>query len=262
MKEINSLSNQLIKDIKSLHYKKGRDKTNLFLIEGLKLVKEAIKDKLNLKFIAIKETSCFEDNLFESKLIDYKFSEAVFKKICTTETPTDIIAVAEKTEYNLETLLNKASRSKLFVILDEIKDPGNLGTIIRTSCAAFADAVILTDRSVDKFNPKVIRASAGTMWKIPVVYCEDKNELINKLKNNNFTLLSTAASAVDTHYSVSYKDNTALVFGTEGSGISEIFSKLCDKTIKIPINSKVESLNVASSVSIILFEALRQKGIE
>lgn len=260
MNEISSLSNQLIKEIKSLHSKKGRDKFDSFLVEGSKLVKEAINDKLDIEFIAIRSGCNLDIDSFEGKNIDYSLSEPVFKKVCTTENPTDIIAVVKKVESNFEKLFKEPSSEKLFVILDEVKDPGNLGTIIRTACAAFADAVILTDNSVDKFNPKVIRASAGTMWKIPVVYCDNKNKLIEKLKNNSFLIYSTDANTTDTYYTASYKGNIALIFGTEGTGISKIFSEMSDKTIKIPINTKVESLNVASSVSAILFEALRQRG--
>lgn len=260
MTVITSLSNQLVKEIKSLHSKKGRDNLNAFIIEGAKIVQEAIKDNLKIRSLAIIEhyqpDKYILDNIKEYTI----FSENVFKKICTTDTPANILAVVEKKSFSMDEIVNKPNSNKLIAVLDEIKDPGNLGTIIRTCCAAEVDGIILTDLSVDMYNPKVIRSTAGALWKLPVIYFNDKQKLIEVLKSNDVKVYAADMSAEEDYCSVDYTKNVAIILGSEAAGISKCFLELSDKAIKIPISAKVESLNVASSAAIILFEALRQRS--
>lgn len=257
MQLISSTSNKLVKEIRALHTKKNRDKTNEFLIEGSNTIIEAIKDNINVKFIGIIENYTPDPFIINSNKTIYQFSEPAFKKACSTDTPANIIAVCEKFTHKLDEILN--SSNKLIVVLDEIKDPGNLGTIIRTSCAANASGIVITDNSVDIFNPKVIRSTTGALWKMPIVYYSDKTSLVSKLKKNDFKIYGADMRTNTSYISVNYTLKTAIIFGSEAQGISEIFKSSTDEIIKIPISSKVESLNVASSVAIILFEALKQK---
>lgn len=257
MQLISSTSNKLVKEIRALHTKKGRDKANEFLLEGANSIQEAIKDNINIKFIGLLEHHKPDSIVLNSAQKFYYFTEPAFKKACSTDTPTNIIAVCEKFNTKIDDIFN--DQNKLIVILDEIKDPGNLGTIIRTACAANASGIIITDNSVDIFNPKVIRSTTGTLWKIPIVYHTDKSDLISKLKENHFKIYGADMHTETSYASVDYKQNTAIIFGSEAQGISDTFKASSDTIIKIPISNKVESLNVATSVAIILFEARKQK---
>lgn len=257
MQIITSTSNKLVKEIRALHTKKGREKANEFLLEGTNSIKEAIKDKVKIKFIGILEHHQPDSFVADSKQLVYYFSEQAFKKACSTDSPANIIAVCEKFDSQINTIYNK--QNNLLVVLDEIKDPGNLGTIIRTSCAANASAIVITDNSVDIFNPKVARSTTGTLWKIPIIYFTNKSKLVSILKENNYILFGADMQTRTTYSSVNYTQNTAIIFGSEAQGLSEILKTSCDEIIKIPISNKVESLNVATSVAIILFEASKQK---
>lgn len=262
MKIIKSTSNPIIKEFVALHSKKGRDKQAQFLLEGIKSVEEAIKSGLKITKIALNENQHIDLDLLKNIEDYYLLSDACMKKVSTTDTPSVIVAIAEKLTFKIEPLIKTSpEHQKLILVLDEIRDPGNLGTIIRTAAAANADGIIITDCSVDIYNTKVIRSSAGCLWKLPVVYIEDKTKLIKLLKSNNFKIYSTSLSTDTSYTDVSYNNNIAIVFGSESCGISESLLSASEKIIKIPIRKNVESLNLASSVAIIIFEAIRQKGI-
>lgn len=261
MKIINSTSNPLIKEFTVLHSKKGRDKQNQFLLEGHKVVEEALNCGIKLKYVAVNESykGCTE---LLNKINEYFiFSEACFKKVSTTNTPVNIIAIAEKFFFKIDDIFKKPDKDKLLIILDEIRDPGNLGSIIRTAAAANIDGIIITNCSVDIYNTKVIRSTTGCLWKIPIIYFDDKAKLIKLLKSKMFEIYTTSTSADCLYTEVNYNKNIALVFGSESTGVSDIFGFESNKKIKIPTRKNIESLNLASSVAIIIYEAIRQKGL-
>lgn len=261
MNKITSLNNPLIKQASSLQSKKSRDENNMFIIEGLKVLNEALSSKLNIKFILCNKD--FDtDRLVKNNINDiYFLSENCLKKVCTTDSPVEVLAIAEKTPLcYIETLLNNKNKEKLVVILDNITDPGNLGTIIRTCCAANVDGIILTTSSVDLFNPKVVRSATGNLWKIPIAISNSTEELINCLKLYKYNVLASDVTAVSKYYNSKYNGNTAIIFGSEAHGVSKSYINNSDSLIKIPISPHVESLNVASSVAIIVFEACRQRS--
>ncbi len=259
MNKITALSNPLVKEIKSLHSRKGRDKAGLFIIEGLKLVNDAIKAGLPVRLIAYNE-SCPVDYIHQNVDIEqYIFSDEVMKKVSTTDSPVSIIAVARKPETKKDILPAICQKSSLVVILDNISDPGNLGTIIRTCCGAGIDALLLAGDSVDLYNPKVIRSSAGLAWKMQVIKVKDKQQLVDQLKSSKFRIIVADAKAEYCYYDRVYGQKAAIVFGSESHGVSDIFIQAADPAVKIPISQDVESLNVAISAAIILFEARRQK---
>ncbi|MEW5819469.1 MAG: 23S rRNA (guanosine(2251)-2'-O)-methyltransferase RlmB [Cyanobacteriota bacterium] len=241
-----------------MHTKKGRDKTNAFLLEGLKSIKEALKDNLKIKLLAVKENYEVDVDIEKKAEKFYRFSEQAFKKICATETPGNIVAACEKVYFNLEDILNKPDKNKLLVFLEEIRDPGNLGTIIRTCNAAQVSGIILSKNSTDIYNPKVVRASTGCLWKTPIIRSHNKIELLNRLKSSGFKVISSDMQGQKSYYSTELNKNIVIIFGNEGYGISEELKNLCDEIINIPISEKVESLNVGISVAIILFEARKQ----
>lgn len=256
MNIISSTTNSIIKEICSLHNKKGRDATGLFLIEGRKSVIAAIEDKLNIQYICIKKGISLN---IPDTISAYQLEEAPLKKACSTASPSECLAVARIFKHSESHLLKTLPQNALVVILEEIRDPGNLGTIIRTACAANAGAIFISENSADIFNPKVVRSSTATLWKKPVIYYENITELSKKLKEANFNIYSTTMSAKNSCYDNLYNSRSAIMFGSEAHGLNQTSLNLADTSISIPISPDVESLNIASSVAIILFEAKRQK---
>lgn len=261
MQEITSVQNFIIKETHSLQQKKNRNELGLFLIEGYKGVFEALKCNLNLKNIFISQS--FDKALpeFPEEKI-YRVTEQVLKKISTTETPPDIIATAYQLKFSLEDLF--VNENPLIIVLENIKDPGNLGTIIRTAKAANVSGIIITEESVDIYNPKTVRASAANLWKIPIVYVEKDQikKTLDKFEQNQFIATVVAKNkSSELYYEIDYKKSTVLMFGSEAEGLSEELLNHADKLITIPMNKEVESLNLSVSVGVILYEASRQRQL-
>ena len=235
---IESINNEQIKNIRKLNDKKYRDETNLFLVEGDHLVKEAYKAGALEKLILTEDNYDFD----VEKII---VSEKVIKSISELNN-TKVIGVCRKISTNLDL-------SKNIVILDGVQDPGNLGTIIR-SCVAFnIENLVLSSDTVDLYNSKVLRSTQGMIFNINIIR-DDLKEVINLLKTNNYTIYGTnVINGIDVK-DVKNNEKYAIILGNEGNGISKEISSLVDKNIYIKMNEKCESLNVAVSGSIILYE--------
>jgi TrmH family RNA methyltransferase len=235
---IESINNEQIKEIRKLKEKKYRDETNLFLVEGDHLVKEAYKAGCLQKLILTEDSYDFD---VEKLLVTDKVINSI-----TDLNNTKVIGVCTK----LSTQLNL---SKNVVILDGIQDPGNLGTIIR-SCVAFnIENLVLSNDTVDLYNSKVLRSTQGMNFHINIVRDDLKN-IISLLKNNNYTIYGTnVVNGIDVK-DVKNNDKYAIILGNEGNGISDEVNALVDKNIYIKMNDNCESLNVAVSGSIILYE--------
>jgi len=243
MQSVTSLQNPMVKLAASLHQKKNRDETGLFLLEGEKCVEEAQKHGLEIVHLFTQENS----------------SEKILKKISTTDTPPTVVAVAKQFSYNTEDLFK--SETPLIIALENVKDPGNLGTIIRTATAAGASGIILTGDTVDIFNPKVVRSTAGNLLKLPIVKIEDSSkfkETINSCKQCKIFATSSHLSGKN-YYEADFKGATVIIFGSEAEGITDKLLTQVDSSVKIPLYKGIESLNLGISVGIILFEALRQR---
>lgn len=254
MQTITSVQNPIVKLAASLHQRKNRDTNGLFLIEGKKGVEEAIKAGINIKYIFI--AAPYETNSVETILTN----EKILKKISTTDSPSDIVAIAKQFKHEIKDLFRE--EKPLIIVLDGVKDPGNLGTIIRTACAANASGIILTGDTADIFNPKVVRSSVGNLWKIPIVEFKDKSNLketINSYKPCQ--IIGTSSHEENkTLFQIDLKKPTAIIFGSEAEGMTVEVSNQTDFSIKIPINPEVESLNLSVSTGVVLYEALRQRG--
>lgn len=243
---ITSVNNDIVKLAASLEQKKFRDETGLFLLEGKKPIEEAIKAGVEIeKLFSLKEESI---NAKESYIV----TESVMKKISTTQTPPNITAIAKKKNYNLEQL-----NGKTVLLLENIKDPGNLGTIIRTAAALGAHLIVLTGDCVDLYNPKVIRSATGNIFKVPVVYSNDWEQMRHQFRNHKFigTILDPDKHPIDLN-KVNFNMPTVIMFGSEANGLSSTAMKYVHEYIKIPLQNEVESLNLAISAGIILYKAL------
>ena len=235
---IESVNNEQIKEIRKLKDKKYRDESNLFLVEGDHLVKEAYKSGKLVKLILTEDIYDFD---VEKLLV----SDKVLQSISELNN-TSVIGVCKKVSTGLDLTKN-------IVILDGVQDPGNLGTIIR-SCTAFnVDNLVLSLDTVDLYNSKVIRSTQGMIFNMNIIR-EDICDVINMLKENEYKIYGTnVVNGIDIK-DVKKNEKYAIIMGNEGNGISKDISSLVDKNIYIKMNEKCESLNVAVSASIILYE--------
>lgn len=242
---ITSLENDKVKELVKLQKKKYRDLTGTFLVEGEHLVEEVFKSGLVINVI------CLEDYNCNYNIPVMYVSYDVMKKISSLDTPPAIMALCRKKDDSI--IGNR------IVILDNIQDPGNLGTIIRSSVSFNVDTIVLSPNSVDLYNPKVLRSTQGMFCHINIVYA-DIIETINMLHEKDFIVYGTnVVDGVDVRR-VSPSKYWALVMGNEGSGVSSEMLDLCDNNLYIKMNSKVESLNVSIACSILLYELGRLDG--
>lgn len=236
---ITSLNNEHIKEIIKLKEKKYRDLSNTFLIEGRHLVLEAHREK------KIVELILEQDELFPLDTNTLYVSSNVMKRLSDLSTPSNVMAVVEK--------LDEKPIGEKILILDNIQDPGNLGTIIRSAVAFNFDTLVLSPKTVDLYNPKVVRSTQGMMFHINIIVKEPVS-FINELKNEGYKIVGTkVTNGVDVRDSKTYS-HFALIIGNEGKGMSEELSELCDEYLYIKMNDQCESLNAAVAASILMYE--------
>ena len=239
MEVISSLQNERIKNLSKLLSKKFRDMEGKFLVEGEHLVEEAFKSGLLLEVI-----KC-EDVLGEYDVPTTLVTYEVIKKLSNTINPQRIIGVVKK--------IPEKELGNRILILDDIQDPGNLGTIIRSSLAFNIDSVVLSNNSVDMYNDKVIRSSEGMIFHLNIVR-RDIKELINELHDMNYKIYGTKVDGGTNVDKIDVSNKYALVMGNEGNGVKEDILNMCDDYLYIKMSDKVESLNVGVATSIILYE--------
>ncbi len=245
-----------VKEAVKLKQKKYRELQNKYIIEGIRFIEEGIKSsKVHYILYSSKlfKTSGYERILNES-CPAFEVSDDIISILADTENPQGAVAVAEKNLYTLNDIKNK-----FIVVLDEIQDPGNMGTIIRTADAAGAGGLIVIKGSADVYSSKALRATMGSIFHIPIVFYDNFKEASFELKNNDYRLYSTSPEAKKYLYDCNFKDNTAIVIGNEARGMSKDDIELCHEKIKIPMIGKAESLNAAVACSVIIYEVVRQR---
>lgn len=261
---ITSASNPLIKRIRGLGSRTGRRKAGLFLAEGESVVREALTACCaDIEEIVISSSFDRLDSLLENlpdnsdcpplKVVD----EKLFKEVSGTETPLGIIALVKLPQNDRSAVLGL--KNALVTVACSISDPGNLGTIIRSSLAFGADAVLLTRGSVDPYNPKVVRAAAGALFALPVIEDVDATDLLNEAKAAGVQVVSLAASGHKTLKEVDFKKASLILIGNEAHGIDQDLLEKSDLVASIPIARQSESLNAAVAHSIALYEAADQR---
>lgn len=263
---ISSSSNQQIKNLIQLQTKaKVRNKEKQYVIEGIKMFEEVVYCK-DAKLIKTFVSESYYQQLFNENKTLYQtlsniemevVSDKVFKEISETMTPQGILAIVSQPEYNLFDLLKKEEVN--LVVLEDLRDPGNLGTIIRTAEGAGVTGIILSKASVDVFNPKVIRSTMGAIYRVPFVYVEDIKETIELLKEKQITLYATHLHTQKYYDEVEYGNRTAVLIGNEANGLTEASAMACDVLVKIPMEGQVESLNAGVATAIMMYEIYRQK---
>lgn len=245
MEKITSVNNQIVKETVKLQQKKYRDITKKFILEGFKAIHEACLAGIKIDYIFVKETALDKYTFFDGK--KYSTNEPVLSKISTTDSAPEAVAVAGQRHFNIKEITN----SNKIILLENIKDQGNLGTILRTSVAFGADAIILYGDCVDLYNPKCVRASVGNLWKIPVVHCKNIEEL--KTGFSNHAKIATLPRATHNLKDYTPKDKMLVMFGSEADGLSQNLTEFATESIKIEMNDAVESLNLAVSCAVIAY---------
>lgn len=266
MKQITSIQNQLIKDIFQLQEKsKARKKAGLFVIEGIREIEIAIKNDFEVYQLLI----CFD--LFDAdKLNNLKrklsnatdlieISKEVYQKIAYRESTEGVIAVAKTKDHSLATI--QLPENPLIVVLESLEKPGNIGAVLRTADAANIDAVFIADPKTDLYNPNIVRSSVGAVFTNKIVTATS-TEIINYFKNSNIAIYSAILQEAISYYSVDFKQGSAIVMGTEATGLSDIWREESKSNIIIPMEGQIDSMNVSVAAAVLIFEAKRQRNTQ
>lgn len=245
MELIESVNNLKIKQIAKLHARKERKKTGQFLLEGFHLVEEAAKSNIDIEIILTVNPDKLTEVMVQNSKQQYEITFKIAEKLSQTEAPQGIYAVCNMPTID-DITLNRA------VYLDRIQDPGNVGTIIRTADAAGMDAVIIAKGTVDIYNDKVLRASQGSVFHIPVIEMDFEEA---RQKVNGKVMGTSLENSVDYHQ-VEKADSFILVLGNEGQGVDEVILNQTDVNLYVPIHGKAESLNVAVCAGILMYHLI------
>ena len=247
---ITSKDNEIIKNIKKLHDKKYR--IDSYIVEGIKMVKEAISENQLIELIAIRED--FEINFDTKNIKIITVSSKIFNDISDVKTPQGILAVIKKKpNKQIET------NTDYILALDSLQDPGNMGTIIRTADSANINQIIINKTTVDPYSPKVIRSTMGAIYRTNIIEVEDLKTTLKEMKSKGFQIITTDLKATQSIYDINYNNTTVVVIGNEANGVSQEILQTADKKVIIPMLGKTESLNASIAASIMIYEYVRQK---
>lgn len=260
--KITSTQNPKIKSLLSLEKPRERRKQCLFIVEGAQEVRMALEAGYKIgnifyceEIIDLTESG---DLLRDDKLL-VPVSREVFDKIAIRESTGGILAVAEQKAHRLEDIvLNKIP---LLLILEAVEKPGNLGAILRTADAAGVDAVIICDPQTDFYNPNVIRSSVGCVFTKQIAAASSE-DTIDWLRKNNIQIYCTYLKASHPYHEIDFKQSSAIVMGTEATGLSDIWVKNATANIIIPMLGKIDSMNVSNAAAVVVYEAMRQRGFK
>ena len=255
---LTSLNNPRIKQAAELVKKaKARKKEDVFVVEGIKMFQEVPLERIKECFVT---EAFFEKCECKEKICQctYEFvSEDVLNKISDTQTPQGILCVVKQYHYNIEELLKK--ENPLLVLLEDLQDPGNLGTIIRTGEGAGIDGVIMTRDTVDIYNPKTIRATMGSVYRVPFLYTDDLGQVVEELKKRRIHTYAAHLQGKEYYDVQEFKEGCAFLIGNEGNGLKKETADLAERYIKIPMQGQLESLNAAVATAILMYEAAAQR---
>jgi TrmH family RNA methyltransferase len=258
---ISSFSNSKIKFIKKLRSKKFRDASNLFYIEGPRIISEAFSNKWGINQVLfskalIKDSYTLDlvDKLQKENIECLEVDKQIFESFSVKDGPKGVAAIVEQKTFNVQQICDNPG---LWVALDRIQDPGNLGSILRTVDAVGGNGVILIDHCTDPFDISSIRGSMGSIFSLQIVKTLSRT-FIEYSKENHLTIIGTSDKANKDYQSVPYKLNTVLLMGSEREGLSKDLITVCDKLVCIPMVGRSDSLNLAVATSVCLYEIFNQ----
>ncbi len=262
-RQIDSPKNPLIKSLDKLKNRRHRDETKRYLIEGSKELSRALDAHISIEQILI----CSKLLKAESKLMlsglnkqieKLELSKLAFEKLSLRQNPDGVLAVAQMQEKNLNDL--KLSENALILVIDGLEKPGNIGALLRTADAVKVDAVFITGSGTDLYNPNVIRSSVGSVFS-QTVLAADAEALIAFLAEHKVQLIATSPNATQSFWQLSYTGSCAIILGTEHEGLGDAWFQAAPQKVIIPMHGAADSLNVATSGALLLYEALRQRSL-
>ncbi len=261
MKEITSSQNPLVKNILKLQEKaRERKKQGVFIIEGKREISLAIAAAYQFETLLFLEDLISENEVLELFPINInciKISTEVYQKIAYRNSTEGIIAIAKTKDFSLDSIVFK-NENPLVLVAESIEKPGNVGAILRTADAANIDAVLIANPKSDVYNPNIIRSSVGCVFTNQVAVGTSE-EIISFLKKNNIHTYATTLQNSNPYFQENYTKPTAIVVGTEATGLTTIFREQATQNINIPMQGKIDSMNVSVAAAIVLFEAKRQR---
>lgn len=259
---ITSTSNARVKRLVNLKKKKkARDEERVFLVEGIRMFREVPTDQLEEVYVSEsfykKEKYTVEAVLQGTGIRPEELSDTVYAYASDTKTPQGILCVVRQMEYPLEKVIT--GQCPMIMVLEHLQDPGNLGTILRTAEGAGVTGIVMDRECVDIYNPKTIRSTMGSIYRMPFCYVEDLKAAIGSLKEAGIGVYAAHLDGRHDYDEEDYGRPCAFLIGNEGNGLSQETAELADIYIKIPMEGQVESLNAAIAASVLMFEAGRQR---
>ena len=264
IERITSSENQQLKLWKKLKTRKGRKQQEALLIEGEHLLEEAIGAKLSFQAVIFSEIAKEKSKDWLKRIPEmvpvYELPSSLFNQLVETATPQGMAAVVKRPEWSLDELWKNEADKKTLLLIDSIQDPGNLGTLIRTAKATGMDGIFLGKGTVDPFNGKVVRASMGAIFKVPL-WQEDLELIFPVLKERKVTVVNTSPHSNQSYFHYSFPLRTAILLGNEGRGVNRHFEKYVDDHVTIPMPGGTESLNVSITGALLMYERIRQRSL-
>lgn len=246
MEHITSLKNPKVTAWKALKDRKGRRESGCFLVEGRKMVEEALASAFDVETVLVQEGMELPDGL---TMPVYELPAHVLAAVCDTKTPQGIAAVVRMKE--------QSALGKHIVVLDGVQDPGNVGTIIRTADAAGLDGVLLSNQCADVFSPKVLRATMGSIFRMNLRTTDDLPGELTKLREKGYSILSSQLDGTPFYERQDVAERFALIIGNEGNGVSEQVQQTATHRVRLPMRGGAESLNAAIAAAIMMYELMR-----
>lgn len=246
MEHITSLKNPKVAAWKALKDRKGRRESGCFLVEGRKMVEEALASAFDVEAVLVQEGMELPDGL---TMPVYELPAHVLAAVCDTKTPQGIAAVVRMKE--------QSALGKHIVVLDGVQDPGNVGTIIRTADAAGLNGVLLSNQCADVFSPKVLRATMGSIFRMNLRTTDDLPGELTKLREKGYSILSSQLDGTPFYERQDVAERFALIIGNEGNGVSEQVQQTATHRVRLPMRGGAESLNAAIAAAIMMYELMR-----
>lgn len=256
---ITSKSNDTVKFLASLKEKNVREQTGLFLLEGRRAVVEGIEAKAAERLIVTDTFSKTKEyrSINKNSLPVTILSEAMFQRISETKTPQGIAAICKIKKHDLQRVLKE---EKDILLLEDVRDPGNMGTVIRTAAAAGFGAIVASDGCVDVYNPKVVRSTVGCIFKMKIIQCKGKfGDIADEIKHSGFKIFAAHPRGGKDLFKTDFQDKTAIALGNEANGLSEMMLRKCDGLVTISMEKGVESLNASVAAALMMYEVRRKK---
>lgn len=276
---ITSTSNSKIKELKQLQKKaRLRQEKGLFLVEGVRIVGETPKERILGAYVSESFKRENADWLARWGVAYEVVEDRIFDSVCDTRTPQGILCLVKRREWTLSQMLAAAGKAgndrkgsgadtgegkekaPLILVIENLQDPGNLGTIFRTGEAAGASGIIMSRETVDIYNPKTVRSTMGAIYRVPFLYTDSLADSIAQLKAADIDVYAAHLKGEKFYSEFSYEKGTAFLIGNEGNGLSREIANLADEYLKIPMEGQAESLNAAVAASILMYEAHRQRS--